>query len=137
MHEEWEIRSLLREENLENFWKKPWETRLEWDESVWERKQRTIEREIERNEDLITRGSLNRSSVNLDKLGVKRCQAIRWGRCQENARRQMQVSRRYRGTKIPDQEQKLDQSTRCQKAIEEVGTCSIDPLGIEVLARLW
>ena len=43
---------------------------------------------------------------------------------------------RYRGTKIPDQEQKLDQSTRYQEAIEEAGTCLIDPLGIEVLARL-
>ena len=48
----------------------------------------------------------------------------------------MQVSRRYRETKIPDQEQKLDRSIRCREVIKEAGTCSIDPPSIEVLARL-
>ena len=48
----------------------------------------------------------------------------------------MQVSRKHRGTKIPDQEQKFDQSTRCREAIEEAGTFSIDPPGIEEVSRL-
>ena len=53
--------------------KKPWGSRLEWDEIVWERNERTIEREIERNEGWIARGSLNRPLVNLDRW---RCQEV-------------------------------------------------------------
>ena len=34
------------------------------------------------------------------------------------------------------QEQKLNQSTRCREAIEEAGTFSIDPPGIEEVSRL-
>ena len=68
-------------------------------------------------------------------VGVEKMLVDRF-RCRENAHRQMQVSRRYRGTKIPNQEWKLDRSTRCREAIEKAGTCSIDPPGIEVLARL-
>ena len=41
--------------------------RLEGDEKVWERKQRSIKREIERNEGRITRGSINRPSINLNR----------------------------------------------------------------------
>ena len=52
MHEEWESRTLPREENLEKV-----EIRLEWDESVWERKnERVIEREIEENDRRIAWG---------------------------------------------------------------------------------
>ena len=47
--------------------KKPWGTRLELDEIVWERKERAIEREIERNECRIARWSLHRPSINLNR----------------------------------------------------------------------
>ena len=56
MHEEWEIRSLPREEIFEKAWKILEEQRLEWDEIVWERKQRSIEKEIEQNEVRIAQG---------------------------------------------------------------------------------
>ena len=68
--------------------KKPWGSRLEWDESIWERKERAIKREIERNKGQIARGSLNRPSVNLDK----------W-RCQEVLRQLLRkVSRKWSST---------------------------------------
>ena len=51
--------------------KKPWGSRLEWDEVVWERNERAIEREIERNEGRIAGGSINKPSVNLDRWGVE------------------------------------------------------------------
>ena len=47
-----------------------------------------------------------------------------------------EVSRRYRATKNQIQEQKLDRSTKCQGAIEEVGAFLIDPPGIEEVSRL-
>ena len=47
-----------------------------------------------------------------------------------------EVSSKYRATKNQFQDQKLDQSTRCQGAIEEVGAFLIDPLGIEEVSRL-
>ena len=53
--------------------KKPWGSKLEWDEVVWERKERAIEREIERNEGWIAQGSINRPSVNLDRW---RCREV-------------------------------------------------------------
>ena len=46
------------------------------------------------------------------------------------------VSGKYRATKNQFQEQKLDRSTRCQGAIEEVGAFLIDPPGIEEVLRL-
>ena len=113
--------------------KKPWGSRLEWDKIVWERKEGAIEREIERNDGRIERGSLNRPSVNLDRW---RCRDICRGRCQEIGLRQIQVSRRCRGTNHQIQEQKLDRSTSCREAIEEVGTFLIDPPGVEKLSRL-
>ena len=68
--------------------KKPWGSRLEWDESIWERKERAIKREIERSKGQIARGSLNRPSVNLDK----------W-RCQEVLRQLLRkVSRKWSST---------------------------------------
>ena len=42
-----------------------------------------------------------------------------------------EVSSKYRATKNQFQEQKLNRSTRRQRAIEEVGAFSIDPPGIE------
>ena len=46
------------------------------------------------------------------------------------------VSRKYRETRNPIQEQKLDRSTRCRGAIEEAGAFSIDPPGIKELFGL-
>ena len=71
-------------------------------------------------------------SVNLNRWGVKRCLGSYRGRCRENACRQL----RYRGTTHQIQEQKLDRSTRCWKAIEEIGAFSINPPGIEELSGL-
>ena len=88
MHEYEKIRSLPREEKLEKSWRNLEEQRLEWDEIVWERKQRSIEREIERNEAQIARGRLNSPSVKLD----------RW-RCQEVSRHLLRkVSRKWSST---------------------------------------
>ena len=70
--------------------KKPWGSRLEWDEMFMREKERAIEREIERNKGQIAWGSLNRPSVNLD----------RW-RCQEVSRQQSRkVSRKWSSTNI-------------------------------------
>ena len=53
--------------------------------------------------------------------------------------RQMQLSRRCRGTKQQTQEKKLDWSTSCREAIEDPGTFSIDPPscreGVEIMIR--
>ena len=111
--------------------KKPWGSRLEWDEVVWERKERAIEREIERNEGWIAWRTLNRPSVNLDRW---RCRDICWGRYREkwsstdtgieevsrnkpsDTRTEAwlihQLSRSYRGGR-----NFLDQSTRCREVI--------------------
>ena len=48
----------------------------------------------------------------------------------------VEVSSKYRVIKNMIQEQKLDRSTRCRGAIEEVGAFSIDPPGIEEVSRL-
>ena len=53
--------------------KKPWGSRLEGDEVVWERKERAIEIEIERSEGPIARGSINKPLVNLDRW---RCREV-------------------------------------------------------------
>ena len=47
-----------------------------------------------------------------------------------------EVSSKYRTTKNQFQEQKLDRSTRCRRAIEEAGAFSIDPPSIEEVSRL-
>ena len=47
-----------------------------------------------------------------------------------------EVSRRCRGTTQQNQEQKLDRSTRCREAIDDVDPFSIDPPGIEKLSGL-
>ena len=108
---------------------KPWGTRLEWDKVVWERKERAIEREIERNEGRITWRSINRPSVNLNrwgvetfvKEGVEKLVFDRYryrGGVKEQpsdtkieARSIHQLSRSYRGGR-----NFLDRSTRCQEA---------------------
>ena len=57
MHEYETIRSLPSEEKLEKAWRNLEEQLLEWDQRVWERDQRSIEREIERNEFWIAQGA--------------------------------------------------------------------------------
>ena len=47
-----------------------------------------------------------------------------------------EVSSKYGGSTHQIQEQKLDRSTRYQKAVEEAGAFSIDPPGIEELSGL-
>ena len=47
-----------------------------------------------------------------------------------------EVLRRCRGTTQQNQEQKLNRSTRCREAIEDVDPFSIDPPGIEKLSGL-
>ena len=98
--------------NLEETFK-DWD--LEWDEKVWERKQRAIEREIEWNENRITRGGLNRTFSNARQM---RCRGRCRGRCQENACRQL----RY-WVSIE------------QQGIESKNRSSIDPPGVEKLSR--
>ena len=117
--------------------KKPWGSRLEWDEMFGREKERAIRREIERNEGQIARGSLNRPSINLN----------RW-RCREVSRLLLRkVSRKWSSTDTgieevsrnnpSDARTELDQSTSCREAIDKARAFSIDPLGIEKLLRLW
>ena len=133
MHEEWEIRSLPREENLEKALRNLWGSRFEWDERVWERKQRAIERDIEWNEVWIAQGGLYRT---LSKSRQMRCREVsrgvevgvekmlvdNWGIEQvlrnnssdprTEARSIHQVSRSYRGGRSF-----IDRSTRYQGAV--------------------
>ena len=51
---------------------------------------------------------------------------------EHNRRQQMQLSR----NKAKTQEERLNRSTKCREAIEEVGDFSIDPPGIEELLGL-
>ena len=55
---------------------------------------------------------------------------------EHNRRRQMQVSRRCRGTQHQIPNQNLNRSSKCQEAIEEAEAFSIDPPGVEKLSGL-
>ena len=137
MHEEWEIRSLPREENLERAWRNLWGLRFEWDVRVWERKQRAIERDIEWNEDRIAWGGLNRT---FNKARQMRCWEVSRKLLRYVLRKCLwtaEVSSKYRAIRNQIQKQKLDRSTRCQEAIKEAGAFSIDPPSIEELLGLW
>ena len=98
--------------NLEETFK-DWD--LEWDEKVWERKQRAIEREIEWNENRIARGGLNRT---FNKSRQMRCRASCWAKCRENACRQL----RY-------------WASIEQQGIRSKNRRSIDPPGVKKLSR--
>ena len=98
----------------------------------WERKQRSIERDIEGNENWIAQDAYIRQAVNLDRCRYREVSRDLLRKCRENARRQL----RCRGTTHQNQEQKLDRSTRCQEVIEDTDPISIDPPGIEVQVRL-
>ena len=55
---------------------------------------------------------------------------------EKNSHRQIQVSKRCQGTNHQIPEQKLNRSTRCREAIEDVETFLINTLGVEKLSRL-
>ena len=125
---------LAREEKLEKAWRNLEEQRLEWDEIVWERKQRSIEREIERNEARIARGRINSASINLDRwkcrevsrhlsrkvsrkwsstnTGIEEVSRNKSSDTRIEARSIHQVSRSYWGGR-----NFLDRSTRCPEAV--------------------
>ena len=77
-----------------------------------------------------------RPSINLER---RRCQEVLRNLSRQVSRKwssTTEVSSKYRATRNQIQEQKLDRSIRCRKAIKEAGAFSIDPLGIEELSGL-
>ena len=50
---------------------------------------------------------------------------------ERNGLRQIQVSKRCRGTQHQILDQNLDRSSRCREVIEEAEAISIDPAGVE------
>ena len=75
-------------------------------------------------------------AINLDRC---RCQEVSRYLSRTVSRKRSstaEVSRRCWGTTQQNQEQKLDRSTRCQKAIEDADPFSIDPPGIKKLSGL-
>ena len=97
MHECERIRSLPSEEKHEKAWRNLEEQLLEWDKRVWERNQRSIER----NEGRIARGCLNRPAVNLNK----------W-RCREVSRHlSRKVSRKWSSTDVGIEEVSRNKSS--------------------------
>ena len=199
MHEEWDIRSLPREENLEKAWKrkrfgvreivferwtgadrsKEWEpdrkeriyrssikldrcrywevsrqlsrrwsstdTGIEevlrnkfgvkW-ESFGRETEKYRERDRRKNDFQIAQRPYKEQLVNLNRCRYREVSRDLSRRCREKCSSTVEVSRRYRGTTHQNQEQKLDRSTKGQEAIEETGTFSIDPPGIEEVSRL-
>ena len=130
---------IMRDKKLSKWgktWKslrKPWGLNLEWDESVWERKWESY-RERDRRKWAVDRTRrLYKPPVNLDRCRYR--DSYR-GRCRGNGRRQIQVSRRCRGTIHQMQEQKLDLSISCWEAIEEARAFLIYPPSIEKQLRL-
>ena len=71
--------------------KNTWERGLEWKRVIWRCRDRAIEREIKRNESWIAQNLYKKVQQISKDRGVKRCR--------EKQRRQMQLSRRCRGTK--------------------------------------
>ena len=119
MHE-WEmIRSLPSKEKLEKAWR-ILEEQL-WSEMIvfWERKQRSIEKEIEENDFRIAQRPYIEQPVNLNRCRYREVSRDLSRRCQENARRQL----------------------RCRWGIEEQlikikNRSSIDPPGFEKLSSI-
>ena len=131
MHEWERIRSLPSKEKLEKAWRILKEEVWREMESVWEMNSRgQIERD-RRNERRIAIEKYIDPSVMLDSWGIGRYRGSYQGRCRGYGLRQL----RYRATKSQIQERKLDQSSRCRRATEEVGAFSIDPPGIEEVSR--
>ena len=88
----------------------------DWSEMrvFWERKQRSIEREIEGNEFQIAQWAYIMLPLNLNRCRYREVSRYLSRRCREKARRQL----RCRGTTHQNQEQKLDRFTRCRGASE-------------------
>ena len=95
-------------------------------------KQRSIEREIDRNENQIAQRPYIKKPVNLDRCRCRKVSRDLSRRCRENAHRQL----RCQGTTHQNQEQKLDRSTRCRGAVEDTNQILIDPPGIEKLSSI-
>ena len=132
MHEWERIRSLPSKMKPEKAWRILEEQVWSEKESVWEMNSRgQIERD-RRNERRIAIEKYIDPSVMLDSWGIRRYRGSCWGRCRGYGLRQL----RNRATKSQIQERKLDQSSRCRRATEEVGAFSIDPPGIEEVSRL-
>ena len=106
---------------------------LEWEKEVWEVKRQSYRERDREKWGLDHIRIIYRTSINLNKRRCRsRCRAKCWGfGC-----RQIQVSRKCRGTKHQTQEMRLDQSTRCWEAIKGIGTFSIDPPGVKEVSRL-
>ena len=132
MHEWERIRSLPSKEKLEKAWRILEEEVWSEKESVWEMNSHgQIERD-RRNERRLAIEKYIDPSVMLDSWGIGRYRGSWWGRCWGSRLRKL----RYRATKSQIQERKLNQSSRCRRAIEEARAFSIDPLGIEEVSRL-
>ena len=129
MHEWERIRSLPSTVKLEKAWRILEEQVWSEKESVWEMNSHgQIEemREESRLEEYID------PLVMLNSWGIGRYRGSYRGRCRGTGRWQL----RYGAIKNQIQEQKLDQSTGCRGAIEEVGAFLIDPPSIEEVSRL-
>ena len=128
-------------ESLKIAWKEVWSERVFWEMKGWICRERDRENwEGNRDEPLYRRST---------KLDRQRCRDICWERCRELKRRQMQLSRvkvttnaaveRWGGRIHQTRLKKLDQSTSCWEAIEDLGTFSIDPSsyqeGVETAIR--
>ena len=119
MHECERIRSLPSKEKLEKTWRIIEEqVRVRW-ECFWERKQRSIERDIEGNENWIAQDAYIGQAVNLDRCRYREVSRYLSKRCRGNARRQL----------------------RCRGGVEEEhirikNRSSIDPPCVEKLSRI-
>ena len=119
MHEWERIWSLPSKEKIEKAWgilEEP-----NWSEMrvFWERKQRSIERDIEGNENRIAQDAYMGQAVNLDRCRYREVSRYLSRRCRGNARRQL----------------------RCQGGIEDQlirikNRSSIDPHGVEKLSSI-
>ena len=121
---------------LKKTWRNLWGLRLEWDERVWERKQRTIEREIKWNENQITWDGLNRNFSNARQMRYREVSRKLSRSVSRKCLSTVEVSSLYRAIRNQIQEQKLDWATKCREAIEMAVAFSIDPPGIEELLGL-
>ena len=106
MHEEWDIRSLPSEETLEKAWETLGkEVRSEWKRfGRWKDKGIEREREIERNEVRIARGSIYRTLVKLDEW---RCREV--SRIWPSTDTSVEKVSRYKTSDIRDEARSIHQ----------------------------
>ena len=117
---------------LERGLKNPWGRGLEWkgeclgDEQLWTDRERSKKWEKNRDWEIYRPFS---NAWQLRYREVSRKLSRIWSSTAK-------ISKRYQATKSQIQEQKLDRSTRCRRAIEEAGAFSIDPPSIDEVSRL-